>query len=318
MSAHRLLITGASGFVGRWTLEHWREAYPAAEIWATSDQDSFADDRADRCSVLDLRDGEAVKTLVQTCRPTHVIHLAGIVGNASLERHLSVNVLGTENLYQALADMGNSSELRIVQAGTAAMYGRVQPEELPIKEGHPFRPLTAYAVSKMTQDYLAALFWRARGLSVIRARIFNLLGPGQSEHLVPATFIKQLRSLQDGQPLQVGNLRARRDFVDVRDVAEALGRLLMGGRPGGAYNVASGASVAIGDLLDELLALSGLNDISIVEVTSRVRANDVPDVYADTTAIAEAVQWRPRISMHQALKDMWKDASPSGCRAEQR
>jgi len=318
MAVHRLLITGASGFVGRWTLAHWRKAYPTADICVTSDRASFADDRADRVSVLDLRDGDAVKRFVGTCRPTHVVHLAGIVGKASLQQHLNVNVLGTENLYQALADMENASDVRIVQAGSAAMYGCVRAEELPITESSVFRPLTPYAVSKMTQDYLAALFWRTRGLKIVRARIFNLLGPGQPEHLVPATFIKQLKVLRDGQSLQTGNLAARRDFVDVRDVAEALDKLLMRGCPGQAYNVGSGDSVAIGDLLDELLALSGLRNISIADAAPRRRANDVPDVYADITAVTDAVQWRPTISWRQALSDMWRGTPSGGCGGKQR
>ncbi|MBL7145008.1 MAG: GDP-mannose 4,6-dehydratase [Phycisphaerae bacterium] len=286
MAANRLLVTGATGFVGKWVLRHWRDAHPEVKVWATSDQPIFSNELPDTYSVLDLRDANGIRDFVRHCNPTHVIHLAGLMGAVSLAEHLSVNVLGTENIYNALVEIGNSAEVRIVQAGTAAIYGKVAPNELPIKENNPLRPLTAYGISKMTQDCLAEMFWRTRGLSVIRARIFNLLGPGQPTYLVPATFVKQLKTLCDGESLQVGNLDARRDFVDVRDAVRAFDSLLIGGRDGGAYNIASGASFAIRDVLNELLTISGLHDISIREESARMRRADVPDVYANTAAIA--------------------------------
>ena len=305
MAANRLLVTGATGFVGSWTLRHWRTAHPEVEVWATSDQCACLDELADKFSIFDFRDGNAVQEFVRACNPTHVIHLAGLVTEAPLAEHLAVNVLGTENLYNALTEVDCSKDLRVIQAGTAAIYGRVPPEELPIKENNPLRPLTAYAISKMTQDYLAEMFWRTRGLSVIRARIFNFLGPGQSENLVPATFIKQLKAMGDGESLQVGNLSTRRDFVDVRDVVWALDKLLTKGQPGMAYNIASGTSVSIRDVLNELLSISGLHDISVKEDFLRMRKNDVTDVVADITAIINSVGWRPRISLRNSLEAMW-------------
>ena len=309
MPANRLLVTGATGFVGSWTLRHWRRAHPDVEVWATSDQSTRLDELADKVSIFDLRNGNAVREFVRACNPTHVIHLAGLVTEAPLAEHLTVNVLGTENLYNALAEMDCSESPRVIQAGTAAIYGPVLPEELPIKENNPLRPLTAYAISKMTQDYLAEMFWRTRALSVIRARIFNFLGPGQSENLVPATFIRQLKAMCDGESLKVGNLSMRRDFVDVRDVVLAFDRLLAEGQPGEAYNIASGKSIAIRDILNDLISMSRLTDISIKPEYDRVRKNDVPDVFADVTAIAEAVGWRPQISLQASLDAMWKEDS---------
>lgn len=302
----RLLVTGASGFVGQWTLRHWRASCPDTQIWATSDQPGGCPaDVADEFRMVDLRAEEAVRDLVLACRPTHVIHLAGLVGEASLAEHLAVNVLGTENLYSALADLDRSAEIRIIQAGTAAVYGQVRADELPVSESNPPRPLTAYAMSKMVQESLAEMFWRTRGLSVVRTRIFNLLGPGQPEHLVPAAFIHQLRRLRDGGLLGVGNLAARRDFVDVRDVVRAFDQLLSKGQPGEVYNIASGASVAVGDLLSELLDIAGLNDVTIEQESGRMRDHDVSDVYGDASAIAADAGWRSRVSLRESLSAMW-------------
>jgi GDP-4-dehydro-6-deoxy-D-mannose reductase len=305
MAQNRLLVTGASGFLGRWTLRHWRAAHPEVEVWATSDQDVCLDGLSDRYSVVDLRDASAVSQVVLACNPTHVIHLAGLIGEASLAEHLSVNVIGTDNLYSALAELDCSESLRIVQAGTAAIYGRVAPDELPISEKNAFRPLTAYAMSKMAQDYLAQMVWRTPCLGVIRARIFNLVGPNQPEHLVPATFIRQLKAGCEEGSLQVGNLETRRDFVDVRDVVLALDRLMTDGRSGEAYNIASGASTAIRTVLNELINIAGLCGISITQEAERHRKSDVSDVYADITAITEATGWRPRIPLRTSLEDMY-------------
>jgi len=308
MANNRLLITGATGFVGKWTLRHWRAAHPDVEIWATSDRPDDLGTLADTYACLDLRDEAAVHEFVGACRPRHVIHLGGLVGNGPLAEHLAVNVVGTDNLYSALTQVDHAQETRVVQAGTAAVYGPVTAEELPISEKNPLRPLTVYALGKMTQDCLADLFRRTRGLDVVRARLFNLLGPGQPEHLVPATFVRQLQGMRDGQALAVGNLAPRRDFVDVRDAASAFDRLLATGRSGDAYNVGSGVSVAIHRILDELLDISGLYGICVREEAGRVRSNDAPDVYADTTAITRDTGWQPRIPLRESLEAMWHQA----------
>lgn len=305
----RLLVTGASGFVGRWTLRHWRESHSNTEIWATSDRPDCLADLTDEFHMLDLRVGKDVREFVCACNPTHVIHLAGLVGQASLAEHLAVNVVASENLYSALVDCDAFREMRIVQAGTAAIYGQVRAQELPISEKNPFRPLSPYGVSKMTQDYVADMFSRARGLNIIRARIFNLLGPGQPEYLVPATFIRQLKRLHDGESLEVGNLASRRDFVDVRDVVLAFDRLLDTGHAGDAYNVASGTSIAVGDVLKRLLGISGLRNIILKERAARMRGGDVPDIYGDTAAIARDTGWRPRIPLAESLRAMWESSA---------
>ena len=307
MGVCRLLVTGATGFVGSWVLRHWHNTHPDVEVWATSNQPGNIAELSDKFSIIDLRDSKAVREFIHECKPTHVIHLAGLVTDAPLTEHLAINVLGTENLYDALSEMDGSKDLRIIQASTAAIYGQVEPKELPISEKNPFRPLTAYAISKMAQDYLADKVWRTKGLGVIRARIFNLLGPGQPRHLVPVTFISQLKEINEGDSLKVGNLATRRDFIDVRDVILAFDRLLTDGRPGEAYNIASGKSIAIWDIVNELINMSGLSDISIKPEYTRIRKNDVPDIFADITAIAEAINWQPQISLQESLEAMWND-----------
>jgi GDP-4-dehydro-6-deoxy-D-mannose reductase len=307
MSTNRLLVTGATGFVGKWTLRYWRAVHSEVELWATSDQSASLDTLSDRFVRLDLREENDVRDFVITCNPTHVIHLAGLVGEATLAEHLAVNVLGTENLYNALTELDGYEDKRVIQAGTAAMYGKIAQNDLPISEKNALHPLTAYAISKMVQDYFADMMWLSRGLPVIRARIFNLFGPEQPQHLVPATFIQQLISMTDGKSLQVGNMATRRDFVDVRDVIMAFDKLLKQGQPGEAYNIGSGKSVCIRDILDTLINMMQLKNVVIQQSSDRVRKNDVPDIFADITAISDAVNWQPKITLQESLDAMWKE-----------
>jgi len=241
MSERRLLVTGATGFVGRWVLRHWRAEHPRTRLVATSHLPEPAHLPCDRYARIDLRDREAVRGFVAESRPDAVVHLAGIIASDDLHEQLSINVEATENLYRALLECPHPADVRVVQVGSAAMYGAVKGEELPISEAKPFRPLTPYGLSKAAQDHLAYMVWRRSRLPIIRARVFNLLGPGQPAQLVPMTFLTQLAGMrgEEGQCLRVGDTSARRDYVDVRDAAAAFDALLERGEGGQAYNVAS-------------------------------------------------------------------------------
>jgi GDP-4-dehydro-6-deoxy-D-mannose reductase len=308
--AYRVLITGATGFLGRAVYDHIRTACPDADLWATSNKQAGPSIRADKFRQIDLCDKEAVDEFVSICKPTHVIHLAGLVGEASLAEHLRVNVLCTENLYNSLTNTVNAEEVRAVQASTAAIYGLVGKDELPITEDQPPRPVTAYALSKLSQEHLAMAMWRTQGLQVICARIFNMLGPGQAEGLVPMTFLSQLTQVKAGRAskIKVGNLASRRDFIDVTDVALAFDVLMKHGRPGEAYNVASGNDVSIKKVLDMLLQISGQQPVLEV-ADERIRRADVPLIRADISKIVAETNWRPTITLFESLKIMWESTA---------
>ncbi len=303
-AAHRLLVTGGTGFVGRWVLRRWAMEHPGVELWSASDRDDVPPEaHPQRCLRLDLRDAAAVRECVQRSLPTHVIHLAGLIGAAPLADHLAVNVVGTANLYDALADL--APDARVVQVSTAAVYGPVTERDLPMREDLPLRPITPYALSKAAQEHLAAAAALTRDLHVVIARCFNLLGPGQPESIVPMTFIRQLREVAEGRGdrLQVGNTASRRDFVDIRDVAAALDALLEHGESGAAYNVASGTDVSIQEIIDAIVRLAAL-DVPVERTEQRVRRWDVPRVRADVGRL-HALGWRPTITLEQSLRDMW-------------
>ena len=243
------------------------------------------------------------------CRPREVIHLAGSMAGASLENLLQTNVIGTDNLLSALSDLENCEEIRVVQASSASTYGLVNKEELPIMENQPHRPMTSYAISKLAQDYLGFSKWRRNGLGVMSARIFNTLGPGQPDNLVPMTFIKQMMQVNSGTDnrLKVGNILSRRDFVDVRDIVRAFDALIHRGQLGEVYNVGSGKDVSIQEIIDILLMISDLK-IQIETVDARLQTTDVPCVCADISKMVEKIGWQPKITLAQSLETMWNQA----------
>ncbi len=306
MTRPRLLVTGATGFIGRWVLRHWRKSHPDVELWATSDRPEPPDDAHHYCQ-LDLGDAAGVNAFVADCRPRQVIHLAGLTGAAPLERHLAVNVLGTENLYRALAAPGRDPDLVILQAGSAAAYGLVRSDELPITEEQTPRPIGAYGISKLAQDHVAATLTHSTGVPVICARIFNILGPGQPDSLVPAAFLTQLTAVRAGRAerIRTGNLEPRRDFVDVRDVVEAFDALLAGGVPAGIYNIASGVDTSIGELLDMLMAVGSVR-APVEPDPARMRSVDVPCVRGSTARTRAVARWNARRSLTETLRDMWR------------
>lgn len=305
MDKPRVLVTGATGFVGSWTLRYWRKAHPEAELWTTSDLAQPVDIDADHYCQLDLRDSVAVRNYIEECCPKLVIHLGGLIGKASLADHLSVNVLGTENLYVALADLNRVSDLRIIQASSAARYGLVRSDELPVTEEQPLRPVSAYAISKVAQDHLAMSMGHSRNLCIIRACMFNIVGPGQPESLVPMAFIKQMHDIKSGlaDHLRVGNTSPRRDFVDVRDVVRAFDALSVKGVAGQIYNVASSRDISIKEMIDTLFEIADL-DVPIEVDTERVQPVDVPCVRASIAKIIADTAWHPEISLKSSLQDM--------------
>ena len=307
VAEERLLVTGVTGFVGSAVLRHWSERHPRTEVWGTSDRPCPKWCEPSHYRQLDLRDEDAVRALVSDCRPTSVIHLASVIAGADLETYLSVNVVGTATLYEALTGKGTERPL-VVQVGSAAMYGRLRDDELPVTEDQPFRPVTDYAVSKVAQEFASVAAGYSGGLPIVRARVFNLLGPGQPEHLVPMTFVRQLAAVRDGEAgsIRAGLTTARRDFIDVRDASGAFDALLEKGEPGAAYNVASGTDVSVQEVIGMLMEVAGL-EAQVVVDESRLRPVDVPTVRADISKIRGDTGWEPGIGLRRSLEDMWRE-----------
>lgn len=305
-----VLITGGSGFAGTYLVEFLRSR-PDLAVW-TSDRTGpnprLGEAAAARHIKLDLLDPAAARRVLAQVRPDYVYHLAGqaFVGQSWADPWGTLEINGRAQLNLLEAAVAEKLTPRFLAVGSMEEYGRVAPGELPIRETHPLRPDSPYGVSKVTQDMLGLQYFLARGLPVIRVRPFNHIGPRQSRKFVAPAFASQIAAIEAGkQPpvIQVGNLSARRDFTDVRDVVRAYVLALEHGAPGEVYNIGSGESHSIQSLLDRMLQLSPVS-ITVEIDPARLRPSDVPDVICDATRLREATGWQPRVSLAQSLSDL--------------
>ncbi|MEO8503113.1 MAG: NAD-dependent epimerase/dehydratase family protein [Acidobacteriota bacterium] len=298
----RIFVTGAGGFVGRHLVRHLRARGHVVS-------GSFVGVRPEHLEIelfeADVLAPAALAEAFQTATPDAIVHLAGLshVGE-SWQRpgeYFQVNVQGTENVLNAAAG------LRLLLASSAEVYGPVPEAEQPLREDRQVDPRTPYALTKSAAELLAL----RRGATV--ARVFNLIGPGQSPTFALPAFAAQLaaiRSVERDPVLRVGNLAARRDFVHVEDGAAGLALLVEKGRRGEIYNLALGASRSIAEALDSLLVIAGVP--ARVEVDpERMRPLDNPLLCGDSSR-SRALGWTPGHSVEDALKDLWQSVAPRG------
>ncbi len=311
----RVLITGADGFVGS-HLARYLVENTGAEILGLGLRESLEGDPWDRCDYrkCDILDEGKLREILLDFRPQYIFHLAAQSSvQQSWERWeltYDIALKGQCHLMDAARDSGE--EIRIHVACSAEEYGEVSEDELPLKESHPLKPATPYAMSKVIQDYLAVFYHQAYGLETIRTRAFNQTGPGQSPHFVVSDFAYQIARIEAKKEpplIKVGNLSARRDFTDVRDVVRAYWELLRRGEPGEVYNVCSGRDYSIQEILEKLLAISPM-EIQVEVDPARVRPLDIPVLKGDNSRMRELTGWEPVIPMEETLRDVldwWRE-----------
>ncbi len=307
----RVLITGASGFAGSHLADYLvAQGTPRLEIWGCDRGlgTPWGYPAGLHHVVVDLRDGEAIRRLIQRVRPDQIYHLAAqaSVGESwarpweTLESNLRTQL----NLLEAV--LAEKLTPRILIAGSMEEYGLVRPEDLPLNEHQPFRPDSPYSVSKIGQDMLGLQYFLSRQLPIIRVRPFNHIGPRQSARFVAPAFASQIAAIEAGsQPpvMKVGNLAARRDFTDVRDMVRAYALALEHGAPGEVYNLGSGRSRSIQELLDTLLGLARCS-ISVETDPARLRPSDNPDVVCDARKFQALTGWAPQVPFERSLSDL--------------
>ena len=302
----RAFVTGASGFVGPWLCRHL-EASGDEVVPAASD--------------LDVTNADSIAEALIASRPDAVYHLAAqsSVGSSWTDTAgtFRVNVFGTLHVL----DAANAcpSRPRVLVVSSAEVYGEVSPADLPVAETAPFRPGTPYAASKAAAELAGLQAFLGRGLEVVRARPFNHTGPGQGPGFVVPALARQVveASLTGATVLKTGNLTARRDFTDVRDVVAAYRLLIERGSAGEVYNVCSGRSVLLLDLVERLLSLAGA-DLSVEVAPERLRPVDVPEMRGDPRRLEDLTGWRPAIDLDRTLRDVldyWRQEMLSGERS---
>ena len=304
------LVTGSEGFIGCFLAEHLldlgREVvctyHNASELWRLEGV-------RDRVTLepMDVRDADAVDGVMGRHRPSAVYHMAAKSLPAFSWEHpvlsLETNVLGTVNVMEAMGR--HSPDADVLVACSSAEYGMVAEEDVPTTEDHPLLPLHPYGVSKVAQDLLAYQYHLNFGTRAFRARIYNTTGP-RKEHDVLSDFVQRVVAIERGDAparLRVGNLEPRRDFTDVRDLVRALTLLVERGRPGKAYNIASGRVYRVSDLLDIILDLAKV-EVEVVQDKGLMRPSDEPVIAGSNARLVEETGWLAEIPIETSIADM--------------
>ncbi|HUN05455.1 MAG TPA: GDP-mannose 4,6-dehydratase [Aggregatilineales bacterium] len=308
----RILITGAGGFVGKHLIRQLQSSQPSASLYG------IVLNKVDNPEIggvemlaADLLDSQRVHEVMETVKPDAIYHLAAQSSpRLSFQipaETLQNNLLSQLNLFQSCLTLNIKPNILIV--GSADAYGMVKPESLPVTEQTPFRPSNPYAVSKAAQDLLGLQYFLSHKLPILRARPFNHIGPGQRQGFVATDFASQVARIEVGlqEPiLTVGNLTAKRDFTDVRDVVRAYDLLMQFGTPGEAYNICTGHSHSIQYLMETLIKLSRV-PIEVRVDQARMLPADIPDIRGDSTQLRQATGWEPTIPFERSLNDILDD-----------
>lgn len=315
----RALITGITGFAGSHLAEFLLAEHPEVEVYGTYRWRSRMDNiehLAGKIHLLetDLRDLTAVTHALEKSRPDYVFHLAAqsFVPASWTAPHetLGTNVTAQTNLFEAIRALKLDPVVQI--ACSSEEYGLVLPDEVPIKETNPLRPLSPYAVSKVTQDFLAYQYFQSYGIKAIRTRGFNHTGPRRGQVFVTSNFCSQVASIELGlqEPvIRVGNLDAVRDFTDVRDMVRGYWLAVTKAKPGEVYNLATGHGITIRDLLGKILAQSKV-EVKVETDPERLRPSDVEVLIGDSSKFRADTGWEPRIPFDTTLTDLlnyWRE-----------
>ncbi len=315
----KVLITGISGLAGSYLAEFLLNNHPEAEVSGTIRWRSRVDNirhimNRVTLSECDIRDMVSVRDLIKETTPDIIFHMAS-QSSVFASWHapgetMTTNVQGAVNFFEAMRDLAPGTKILI--PCSSEEYGLTAPGELPVNEKTRLHPLSPYAVSKVVQDMAGYQYFHSYNLNIYRIRAFNHTGPRREPNFVESDFARRIALIEKDKSdpvIQVGNLDARRDYSDVRDMVRAYWLAVQHCEPGRAYNVCSRRVISIGDILNILLSFTQ-RSIAIESDHRRLRPADAPDIYGDDTDFREATGWKPEIPLEQTLKEIlnyWRE-----------
>lgn len=312
MKALKILVTGAGGFVGtHLTALLLRHGHHVSAMGLGDCE--FLRERQVPCYEKDILDAAGVKACMAEVRPDAVIHLAAVANVPFSWEHpaqtVDVNIRGTVNVFSALQQVNPAA--KFLSVGSSDEYGLAAKSGKPLTEDTPCQPQNPYSISKCSAEQLVLQLGRARGMNVICTRSFNHFGPGQRKGFVVSDFASQIAAIEKGQQepvMQVGDLSASRDFTYVDDVVAAYAALVEQDVSSGVYNICSGASHTMQEVLDALRGMSAVA-IEMRKDPRRLRPSEVPFFIGDPHKIFAATQWKPRVGFLDGLSmvlDDWR------------
>ncbi|MDB5170473.1 MAG: NAD-dependent epimerase/dehydratase [Candidatus Saccharibacteria bacterium] len=305
-SMPKVVVTGANGFVGKHLIKELSDhGIEVVSVGGPRMAVNHSNPSGNTYSV-DLNDANAVEA-IDFSDVTGVIHLAGLasVGPSFDDpmRYITGNIGMECNLFEAALKQNTRPRFLIVSSG--ALYDTAAT--LPLTESSPTLPSSPYAVSKLGQEQLAQ-YYAGRGIEVIIARPFNHTGPGQGPGFIVPDIAQQVLACEQGtqDEVLVGNLDAKRDYTDVRDIARAYRLLLDKGVPGETYNICSGKALSGHDIVEGILKASGTK-ATITQDQDKMRPSDNPEIYGDHQKLTAATGWQPEIGTAKTLADVVAD-----------
>jgi GDP-4-dehydro-6-deoxy-D-mannose reductase len=309
--AKKALITGITGFAGSHLAELLLEK--GFEVYGTTRPRSRTDniDSIKNNLILfdaDLSDSHSLYSIVVKIKPDFIFHLAAQsfvqTSWASPATTMEINVIGSVHLFEAVRRAEIDPVIQI--ACSSEEYGLVYPDEVPVKEDNPLRPQSPYAVSKVAMDYLGYQYFQSYNMKIIRTRGFNHTGPRRGDVFVSSNFARQIAEIEKHKKepvIEVGNLEAKRDWTDVRDMVRAYLLVVQKGKPGEVYNICSEKTIKVGDMLNLLLKMTKVK-VKVHQDPSRLRPSDVPILLGDCKKFRQATGWKPTIPFEKTMKDL--------------
>jgi GDP-4-dehydro-6-deoxy-D-mannose reductase len=304
----KAFITGINGFIGSHLADYLVDKMEVHGIVRNPRDDKNIKHLRGKIKTYkcDVRSSTLVKKIIGKVQPDAIYHLAAQTRPTTSWRYpvatMETNVIGTINIFEVVRKLKISP--RILVACSSAEYGFIGGNEGPIKEDHQLLPLHPYGVSKVGQDLSSYQYFKNYGLDTIRLRIFGTTGFRKVGD-VCSDFAREIVDIEmKKRPpiVYVGNLEVRRDLTDVRDMVRAVLLLTEKGKSGGVYNICSGNAYRIGDILDKLLKISGV-DAEVKEDPNRLRPSDEPVILGDNSKIKRDCGWQPRIPIEKTLED---------------
>lgn len=317
----RILITGITGFAGSHLADYILSNYPEVEVFGLTRWRSRLENIEHIINQIvlietDLKDESSLVRALKKAMPHKIFHLAAhsyVPTSWKMPAEVMVNnAVGEINLFEAVKQVCPKVQIQI--AGSSEEYGFVKSHEIPINENNPLRPLSTYGVSKVAQDLLGYQYYKSYKMKIVRTRAFNHTGPRRGEVFVCSAFAKQVAEIETGKfnyfagntnkpAIVVGNLEAIRDFTDVRDMVRGYWMALDQGKSGDVYNIGSGKSVTMQQVLDTLLKISGV-PVEIGINPNQLRPSDVPILVCDYSKFHKRTGWKPVIDFEQTLTDL--------------